>query len=112
MPLNWGSRRNDRRMKVARALVVCAAASALFLARSTSPRFADPLSVHTVKADTSHYQRPRFDNSTSRCCPVNTAFAIAPPNGAQPHLTLATALLLSFPTKGLHYNRPPPFLSF
>jgi hypothetical protein len=112
MPLNWGSQRNDRRMKVARALIVCAAASALFLARSASPRFADPLSVHTVKADANHYQRPRFDNSTSRCCRVNTAFAVAPPNEAQARLTLASALLLSFPTKGLHYDRPPPSLSF
>lgn len=111
MQLNRGEGTGRRRLKVARALVVCVAASALFLARSASPRFSDPVSVHTVKANGLHYQRPRFDNSTSRCCTANAMFAIAPLNETQSHLNLAAALLFSFPTKGIHYNRPPPLLS-
>jgi hypothetical protein len=111
MRLGWGSRQADQRVNVARALVVCAAAFALFLARSSSPQFADPLSAHTIKADAHHDQRPRFDNSTPRYSPATWAFAIAPPNETHARLSLATVLFFSFATKGIHYNRPPPLFS-
>jgi hypothetical protein len=104
-------RSSDRSRRFPRALVICAAASALLLARNSSPQFRDTSSIHTVRADAHHDQRPRFDDIGSRYCAANTTFVLSPPTEVHAHLTLATALLFSFPTKGAHYTRPPP-LSF
>jgi hypothetical protein len=103
-------RGSDQRRKYVRAVVVCAAAWALLLARNTSPQFPDTTSVHAITADAHHDQRPRFDNSGTTCCSMNAAFVLSPPAEMHSHLTLATVLLFSFPTKGAHYNRPPPIL--
>ena len=93
-----------------RALVVCAAASALFLARTTPTRFPNTHSVQAVKADAHHDQRPQFDDNGPTCCAPNASYVLAPPADAQAHLTLATLLVSSFHSKGVHYNRPPPLL--
>jgi hypothetical protein len=103
-------RSNDRRRKYVRALVLCAAASALLLARNSSPQFSDPSSVHAVTANAHHDQRPRFDNSGFNYCPPNAAFLLSPPTELHAHLSLATVHAFSFHTKGAHYNRPPPSL--
>jgi hypothetical protein len=103
-------RSTRRRRKYARALVLCAAASALLLARNSSPQFSGTSSVHSVMAEAHHDQRPRFDNSGYSWYQTNASFVLSPPAELHDHLSLATVLLFSFPTKGAHYNRPPPLL--
>jgi hypothetical protein len=107
------SRQSDRQKKYARALLVCAAASALFLARNSAPKFSDASSVHAVEAGSHHDQRPRFENRHLDAnglpyCPTNTVLVVSPPAETRGHLTLATTSLFSFLNKGAHYNRPPP----
>lgn len=107
------SRHSDRQKKYSRALLVCAAASALFLARNSAPKFSDASSVHAVEAGSHHDQRPRFENrrldtTGLPCCPANDMLVVSPPAETHGHLTLATTSLFSFPDKGAHYNRPPP----
>jgi hypothetical protein len=104
------SSRFRHRMKWIRSLMVLAAASALVSARSGVPEFRGVPSVHVVKATASHDQRPRFDTSASNGFSVATAFVLSPPTEIHARLTLATALLDSFHSKGAHYNRPPPIL--
>jgi hypothetical protein len=103
--MKFGNR--DRWIKYAHALIVCAAASALFLARNSAPHFPRPHSVQTVRVDAHHDQRPRFDTG-SRCCWAKRAFVVWPPTELRAHFTPPTEFLLSFETRGAHYNRPPP----
>lgn len=91
-----------------RVLVLLTAGSALLLARNTASSFPETSSVHAVRASSQHDQRPRFDNNSFRCCPPRAAFVLSPPTETHAHLSLATALLVSFHDKGAHYNRPPP----
>jgi hypothetical protein len=102
--------RRDRWGKRIRALMVFAAASAVLSARNTPPTFAHASSTHSVKAVAHHDQRPRFDNNTPQSYPLPAAFALVGPTEIHAHLRLATAILVSFPTKGARFNRPPPIL--
>jgi hypothetical protein len=101
--------RISRRTTCARGLVVLVAASALLVARNSSPRFSGP-SVHSAAAGSHHEQRPRFDDNAPRCLEPSATIILAPPVEEQASLTFATALVPAFQTAGAHYNRPPPIL--
>jgi hypothetical protein len=92
------------------ALMVCVAAGALLFARSTAPVFHKAASVHTVNSEVRHDQRPRFVDNAPQCFTAAAIFAVSPQLQVHARLTPAGSLVVSFPLKGLHYNRPPPIL--
>jgi hypothetical protein len=101
-------RNGTQRITWIHVLVLLTAGSALLLARNTAPNFPNTSSIHAVSASTKHDQRPRFDNSSVQYCPPSATFVLSLPTEAKAHVSFATALLVSFHSKGAHYNRPPP----
>lgn len=99
--------RSSRRTTCARGLVVLVAASALLVARNTSPKFSRP-SVHSAAAGSHHEQRPRFDDNAPRGLQPALTFIIAPPLEEHHSSAFPAALVPAFQTAGAHYNRPPP----
>lgn len=99
--------RSSRRTTCARGLIVLVAASALLVARNSSPKFSRP-SVHSTAAGSHHEQRPRFDDNAPRGLQPGLTFILAPPLEEHASVASLTALVPAFQTAGAHYNRPPP----
>jgi hypothetical protein len=99
-----------RRTRCIHALIVCAAASALLVARSAAPVFRSHSSVSAVSSNAHHDKRPRFVDNAPQFLPPAVLFAISPPQQPQARLAPLASLAVSFPAHGIHYNRPPPIL--
>lgn len=88
--------------------MMLAAASAVLLARNSSPSFSRAPSVQVVKDSAHHDQRPRFDDNSPRYSSPSAGFVLSLPLATHADVTPATGLPISFHTKGARYNRPPP----
>jgi hypothetical protein len=86
-----------------------AAIFALLVARDVPPVFHHLSPDHfSVRAVSSHDQRPHFDfNGLQWSAPVS-AFLPLPPVAISSHLSSSSQFLSNIRTKGFHYNRPPP----
>lgn len=114
MLLNWNSR--NARQLFTRAILAFPALVALLVARNVPPEFQKAPapqsstihSVSTLRASSSHDQRPRFDcNGLGWSVPV-AQFLPFPPASLSTHLTSASQIFPTLHVKGFHYNRPPP----
>jgi hypothetical protein len=102
--------RSRGRTNCIHALVVCAAAGALLLARNSTPVFRNTSSVRTVNADVRHDHRLRFVDNAPQLFPVAAGFTVCPPRDSESRLASPASLVVSFPEQGVHYDRPPPIL--
>jgi hypothetical protein len=113
MSLDWEPR-STRAIRIHAILAL--AAFALLVARNVPPDFPQaPFPQHTsisslatVRAISTHDQRPRFDCSQlDRSAPIN-GFLPFPPTTTSAHFISASQFFSTLRIKGFHYNRPPP----
>lgn len=113
MSLGRGFRSGSRRTNP-RIAVVLAGLFAFLVARNVPPGFPRLSSPHTAISPDSHHstsdhdRRPRFDNDGSHWSAPVHSFRPGPPSAESPHLASAEPFLYRLPSKGFHYNRPPP----
>ena len=98
------------------AVIGITALAALLVARNVPPEFpkvtpqqqSTTSRVSSIRAVSTHDQRPRFDcNGLGWSVPVSE-FLPFPPVSGSAHLTSVSQLFPTLQIKGSHYKRPPP----
>jgi hypothetical protein len=92
-----------------RVAALCLALVPLLFLRFTRPTFSEiPSAQPTVVSHLARHPSSCFDHDGQGWSVPVVFFAMVPPDESQ-LLPSVSKLLLPFPTKGSHYNRPPPF---
>jgi hypothetical protein len=111
MPLNWHLRSDSQKKHWGKTPIFIVALLALLSIRSVIPHFPESVAARVSATDvSSHYPRSRFDDDAAQFLPPVHAVQLWLPVQTRAALGVPPILALCFPTKGVHYNRPPPAL--
>ncbi len=81
------------------------------LVRLTPPAFHIPGTHSRITACTQQEHRQSFDYGDEYCTKPQNEVLLPPPPQLHPDLNSHSEPALQLPSKGLHYNRPPPAIA-